>query len=154
MNLAVHTPYIGLPRRAAAIMLDAALLSFLLSLIGWLLALSFPDAEAIARSLGAATMPVAVPVVALLWGCCQGTPGKLLLGCRIVDARSGGRPRPWQVIVRLLGYVISALPLGLGFLWMLWDRRRQGWHDKLARTVVVEDDDSLLSLTQLAGTLR
>ena len=92
-----------------------------------------------------------VPVIALLWWLFQGTPGKLLLGIRIVDARDGGRLRLWQVLVRLLAYALSALPLGLGFIWILWDKRQQGWHDKLARSVVVEDDESRLSLQQLSG---
>lgn len=154
MSAAAYIPYVGLARRGAAVLLDFVLLSFLLSLVGWLILLGYPDAEAVIRSTSAVLLPLIAPSIALLWWCCQGTPGKLLLGCRVVDARSGGRPHVWQVIVRLLGYAVSALPLGLGFLWMLWDRRRQGWHDKLARTVIVEDDDSALTLAQLAGAAR
>ena len=154
MNAPAYISYVGFARRGGAVLLDFVLLSFLLSLIGWLLMLGYPDAEAIMRSTSAVLLPLIAPSIALLWWCCQGTPGKLLLGCRVVDVRSGGRPQVWQVVVRLLGYAVSALPLGLGFLWMLWDRRRQGWHDKLARTAVVEDDDSALTLAQLAGTAR
>ena len=154
MNRPAGIPYVGLARRSAAVLLDLALLSFLLSFIGWLLMLGDPDADAAMRSVSAVLVPSSVPLIALLWWCCGGTPGKMLLGCRFVDARSGGRPRLWQVMVRLLGYAVSALPLGAGFFWVLWDRRRQGWHDKLARTCVVEDDDSTLSLAQLAGEAR
>lgn len=154
LSAPAHTPYIGLARRGAAVLLDLLLVSFLFSLGGWLIALHYPDAEAIMRSAGGIALPLLPAAPVLLWWCCQGTPGKLLLGCRVVDARTGGRPHLWQAIVRLLGYAVSALPLGLGFLWILWDRRRQGWHDKLARTVVVDDDDALLSLAQLAGAVR
>lgn len=67
----------------------------------------------------------------------QATPGKLAVGTRIVDARTGGRPGPGQFGLRYLGYFLSALPLFLGFIWMAFDRRKQGWHDKIAGTVVL-----------------
>lgn len=154
MKSAPYTPYIGLPRRFAAVLLDMLLLSFLSSLIGWLIMLEYPDAAAVSRAAGEVLLLLCVPAITLLWWLFQGTPGKLLLGMRIVDARDGGPLRLWQVLARLLGYALSALPLGLGFIWMLRDKRRQGWHDKLARTVVVEDDESRLSLQQLTGNPR
>lgn len=154
MSAKAYTPYIGLVRRAAALLLDLALLSFLSSLLGWILIQQYPDAEAVMRSLSVMLTPLILPLLVLMWWRFQGAPGALLLGQRIVDARSGGRPQLWQVIVRLLGCVLAALPLGLGFLWMLWDTRRQGWHDKLAHTLVVEDDDSRLTLEQLAEAYR
>jgi uncharacterized RDD family membrane protein YckC len=40
-------------------------------------------------------------------------------------------------IRHLVGYPLSTIVFFLGFLWMLWDPRQQGWHDKLARTIVV-----------------
>ena len=45
-----------------------------------------------------------------------------------------------DVILRLIGYIISAIPLSLGFLWIAIDGRRQGWHDKFARTYVIPSD--------------
>ncbi len=79
----------------------------------------------------------------MLW---MATPGKLLVDCQIVDADSLQRAKPRQLIIRYLAYILSALPLGLGFLWILFDRRKQGWHDKLAKTVVMMQDESLKSL--------
>ncbi len=38
---------------------------------------------------------------------------------------------------RYLGYFASTIPLCLGFLWIAFDKRKQGWHDKLAGTVVI-----------------
>ena len=154
MNHKAYTPYLNLPRRLAAVLLDLLLLSFISSLAGWLILLEYPNTEAIIHFFSMFLLLLAVPGVAALWWLFQGTPGKLLLGCRIVDARDGGRPRLWQVLVRLLGYGLSALPLGLGFLWMIWDKRHQAWHDKLARTLVVEDDESRLSMQQLVGGYR
>lgn len=88
-------------------------------------------------------------VVVGLWTRLGATPGKLLMNCRVVDAASGQPPSLGQAVLRYLGYILSALPLGLGFLWVIWDRRRQGWHDKLARTLVVEDSPELGALGQL-----
>ncbi len=64
------------------------------------------------------------------------TPGKRLLGIRVTGA-DGGKLGGGQAFLRACGYIPSALFLGLGFLWALWDPRRQTWHDKAARTVVV-----------------
>jgi uncharacterized RDD family membrane protein YckC len=64
------------------------------------------------------------------------TPGKALLGLRVV--RSDGRPvNLGRAVLRLIAYLIAALPLFLGFIWILFDNRRQGWHDKIARTYVI-----------------
>jgi uncharacterized RDD family membrane protein YckC len=75
--------------------------------------------------------------VVLFWVYRSATPGKMMVSARIVDARTGGRPTPGQCLGRYLGYYVSLIPLGLGFLWVAFDRRKQGWHDKLAGTVVV-----------------
>jgi uncharacterized RDD family membrane protein YckC len=71
------------------------------------------------------------------WILRQATPGKIVVGARVVNARTGEPIGTGQSIVRYLGYYLSLLPLGLGFFWVGWDRRKQGWHDKLAGTVVV-----------------
>lgn len=64
------------------------------------------------------------------------TPGKMLLGLRVVQAT--GEPMTFGLaFLRWVGYLISKLALGLGFIWIAFDRRKQGWHDKLAGTVVV-----------------
>ena len=79
------------------------------------------------------------PAVASItfWLTKQATPGKMVISAKIVDARSGGKISAGQAVVRYLGYFVSLLVLGLGIVWVAFDRRKQGWHDKLARTVVV-----------------
>jgi uncharacterized RDD family membrane protein YckC len=71
----------------------------------------------------------------LFWRFGGQTPGKWLLGVKVV-AHGGGRVTLVRALVRVVGYLLSALPLYLGFLWILGPRRR-GWHDVLARTEVV-----------------
>ena len=80
-----------------------------------------------------------LPAVAivLFWIYRQATPGKIAIGARIVDASTGGKPTTRQLVIRYLGYYVSTLPLCLGLIWVAFDPRKQGWHDKLAGTVVV-----------------
>lgn len=84
------------------------------------------------------------------WFVWMATPGKLLLDCQVVDARTLQKAGFGQLVVRYLGYILSSLPLGLGFIWIIFNPRRQGWHDKLSGTVVIMQDDSLLPLESLA----
>lgn len=67
------------------------------------------------------------------------SPGMALLGIRIVREEDGGRPGLGRVAVRYGGYLLSAGLLLIGFIWAIFDRRKQAWHDKLAGTLVVRD---------------
>ena len=80
-----------------------------------------------------------LPAVAviLFWIYRQATPGKMAIGAKIVDAKTLGKPSTGQLIGRYLGYYVSILPLMLGIIWVGIDARKQGWHDKLAGTLVV-----------------
>ncbi len=72
----------------------------------------------------------------LAWRLFGQTIGMLLLGLRV--ERGDGRRVGWGTsVLRFFGYTLSALPFGLGFLWVLWDPKREALHDKLARTRVV-----------------
>lgn len=75
--------------------------------------------------------------VVLFWIARQASPGKMAISAKIVDAKTGGAPSAGQFIGRYLAYYLSGIPLCLGFLWVVFDDRKQGWHDKLAGTVVV-----------------
>ncbi|MEP3857197.1 MAG: RDD family protein [Porticoccus sp.] len=82
-----------------------------------------------------------VPFVATIWFWLHylGTPGKMAMKLQIVDASTGGKMRTGQAIGRYFAYIISAVPLCLGFIWVGVDQRKQGWHDKLAGTVVIRN---------------
>ncbi len=72
----------------------------------------------------------------LFWMLVGQTPGKMLMGVRVVSF--DGRPLSLvQAIKRLLGYYLSLLPFFMGFIWVLVSDTRQGWHDKLAHTYVI-----------------
>lgn len=76
--------------------------------------------------------------VLLLWHYKSATPGKMFIKATIVDATTYEKPTTKQFVIRNLAYWISLLPLGLGYFWAGWDKKKQAWHDKLAHTVVVQ----------------
>lgn len=65
------------------------------------------------------------------------TPGKWLLGLRIVDSNTFEPLPRWRYAFRFLTYLPACAPLMLGIFWMSFNKRRRGWHDMLARTVVI-----------------
>lgn len=79
---------------------------------------------------------LALAYYVVLWAF-GGTLGQRMLGLKVVDATSGqciGIPRS---ILRMVGFAIAAIPIYLGLMWAGWDPRKQGWHDKIAATVVI-----------------
>jgi len=80
-----------------------------------------------------------VPIAATIWFWLRflGTPGKMVLKLRVVDAKTGGKLSIGQAIGRYFAYLVSMLPLGLGFIWIAFDSKKQGWHDKLAGSLVI-----------------
>lgn len=78
-----------------------------------------------------------ISAIILFWVYKSATPGKIALLAKIVDVKTGNKPSLKQSIVRYLGYYVSLIPLGLGFFWIAWDAKKQGWHDKMAGTVVI-----------------
>ena len=76
-------------------------------------------------------------IMAWFWIKKGATPGKMICGIRIVT-EDGSPLTIGKCLIRYVGYYISAIPFGLGYLWAAWDRRNQTWHDKMARTLVVK----------------
>ena len=130
----------GAVTRFAAFFVDAIIVTVTLRTATWLL-------RATARVLGHFAPPVnlnavlvaLVPVLVAaynvaFWTMLGRTPGKWLMGIKIVPVE-GGRMTFRRSLARLIGYLLSALPIYLGYLWILGPERR-GWHDILARTEV------------------
>ncbi len=94
-------------------------------------------------SLGQITISYVLPaaIVLLFWRRSLATPGKMAIDAKIVDARTGLAPTNTQLVIRYLGYFVSSFPLLLGLIWVGFDARKRGWHDLLARTVVVRRRD-------------
>ena len=76
--------------------------------------------------------------VLVLWA--QGlSPGKMILGMRVID--TGGEPAGfWKMALReVIGKFVSSIVFYLGYFWIIWDKYQQGWHDKIADTVVIAE---------------
>ena len=91
-------------------------------------------------------------LIVLFWMRRNATPGKMMLNARIVDADTGAAPTRRQLVIRYLGYYVSLLPFGLGFIWIAIDPRKQGWHDRLAHTVVVRPRLATTGSVRLPGS--
>jgi len=72
-------------------------------------------------------------------GICGKTPGKMVFGLKVI--RETGEPLTFgTAFLRWIGYFLSSLPLYLGFIWIAFDSKKQGFHDKLAGTIVILDE--------------
>lgn len=73
----------------------------------------------------------------VLWTWRSSTIGGIIMGIKLV--RVDGRPVDFMAaLIRSLAAVFSAVVLGTGFLWVVFDRNKQSWHDKIAGTVMVK----------------
>jgi uncharacterized RDD family membrane protein YckC len=73
----------------------------------------------------------------IFWSWRGGTLGQLLLGIQVRSERDGARIGLGRACLRYIGYLISIVILYIGLIWVVIDPRKQGWHDKIAGTVVV-----------------
>jgi uncharacterized RDD family membrane protein YckC len=142
MDSDAELEYVGFWARVGAALIDTVLLSMVImpllaAVYGW----TWSDGKFAMVADGPASFFIswvapAVTVIAF-WLYRQATPGKMAIAARIVDAETGKPPSTRQAIGRYLAYYVSIFPFCLGIFWVAFDRRKQGWHDKLAGTVVV-----------------
>jgi uncharacterized RDD family membrane protein YckC len=76
--------------------------------------------------------------VVYFWSSSGQTPGKSIMKLQVVHADGGAILTPGQAIVRWIGTFISGIAIGLGYLWIIWDPKHEGWHDKIATTKVIK----------------
>ena len=143
--------YVGFWARVLAALIDSVLILLIIApLLYWIYGPAYfaqllydPAYSAGAELSGPAELLLnwVFPAIAVIvfWIYRQATPGKMIIGAKIVDANTGGPPSTGQLIGRYLGYYVSMIPLFLGMIWVAFDARKQGWHDKLAGTVVVRN---------------
>jgi len=86
-----------------------------------------------------------LPLLAMivLWRYRSATPGLMLMSARIVDAATLAPATVGRLSVRafvLLVMWLLFIPL-IGVIWIAFDKRKQGWHDKIAKTVVIRSAD-------------
>jgi len=126
------------PRAGFWIRFGAALIDgILLTIVAIPLRIALPSAlyTVIATLLG-------IAYYVLLEGGARGqTVGKMAVGIRVFDLAHGGPIGYVRAFVRYIGRFVSFFVLLLGYLWMLWDKEKQTWHDKFAGSVVVPVSD-------------
>jgi uncharacterized RDD family membrane protein YckC len=137
-------PLAGFITRAIALAIDGAVLVAITTIAGLAVALAgrvvgidFHSGDpALAALTGFWWFAIVSVYLATFWRLTGQTPGMRVMGVRVID-RAGGRVGHRQALTRLVGMALAAIPLGAGFLWILVDDRRQGWHDHLASTLVI-----------------
>jgi uncharacterized RDD family membrane protein YckC len=78
---------------------------------------------------------------AAFWAKSGQTPGKSILGIKVIS--TDGSQLGWgKAFLRYVGYIINVIVLSIGFVWIAFDKKRQGWHDKIANTYVINSDDT------------
>jgi len=140
MNESTEFEYVGFWLRVWASLIDTVLMLIVIFPILFVIYGSEKLASGVTLS-GSANILVSyiLPaiVVIVFWYARQATPGKMAIGAIIVDAKTGEKPSLQQNLIRYAGYFVSTIPFCLGLIWVGIDKRKQGWHDKLAGTVVV-----------------
>jgi uncharacterized RDD family membrane protein YckC len=148
-------PYAGVATRAVALGIDvliahvifltgAALLGLAASLVGelrpgWLVALLVASGWAV----------VAGGYFVLFWTAAGQTPGMRLMRLRVAGA-TGDPPRLGRALLRLVGLLLSIVPLFAGFVPVLFNERRRGLHDFFGGTVVVHAERAPLPAEEVA----
>jgi uncharacterized RDD family membrane protein YckC len=88
----------------------------------------------------ALTLAIGIAYFGILEGGTSGqTLGKKAAGIRVIDFAGGGPIGVGRAIGRYFARWLSGLAIGLGYLWMLWDKEKQTWHDKLTNSIVVPE---------------
>ncbi len=134
--------YAGFWIRVLAALLDSILL--LMVMVPLLMVFYGPGVLFASESPGLAydLINYALPLIAVMvfWQYRSATPGKIMMGLIIVDAKTLGKPSFGKLVLRYIGYYVSTIPLLLGLIWVGIDKRKQGWHDKIAGTLVLKTD--------------
>lgn len=132
--------YAGFWIRFAASIIDTIILMIIFTPIGFLFASEADMQNPFAWTTTDWIMQVVSLVfVIFCWVQFAGTPGKRLLKLKVLDEATGNKLSIGQAILRYIGYIPSTLVFFLGYFWMIWDGKKQGWHDKIAKSVVVKE---------------
>jgi len=153
MDLMSRPPLSGIGARIAAVLLDGLIPMAIMipaAITGYAMSLSlvgsppsFPSdtMQSVAifilllTSIGFASYSA---LVLAMWAYGM-TPGMWVLGIRVVTFDTGQPARFWRMALRqIIGQWVSAIICYLGFIWAIFDANKQGWHDKIAKTLVIK----------------
>lgn len=141
--------YAGFGVRFLASLIDSVVLAVFLMIIGIGLAMIFKShlETMTAAQLSSISSVVWIKLIfflvaaflfpILFWRKYDATPGKMIFKMKVVDADNFQKLSFSKGFIRCIGYFVSSLILCLGYLWVIFDKRKQGWHDKMANSVVI-----------------
>ena len=140
---------IGFSRRTIAALIDflfitfiGFLVTFLLGFLGLFIEMfTAEQSHYLQAIIVIAFLLVSVLYYLVSWTRSGSTMGQMVVGARVV-ATNGAKLGWGKAILRYIGYLVSAAVFALGFVWVIFDKKRQGWHDKIAGTMVIMADDS------------
>ncbi len=151
--------YASFWRRVGASLIDSVIFAIVMLIIStivfgqdyltWMLQSNKTPLEIYSPMATVLNYGVPILITVYLWVRYMGTPGKLLLSCHVVDADTLQPMTPSQSVYRYFAYLISTIPLFLGYFWVIWDKRHQAFHDKLTNTVVIVVDDAEKTVEEL-----
>jgi uncharacterized RDD family membrane protein YckC len=138
--------YTGLVTRALGFGVDAVIINLAAVVVAAIVALALSlfnvpsSVDTALAVLGAIVFVVwAAAYFVTFWSTTGQTPGARVMRFRVL---AHGRIGPRRALLRLLGMVLAAIPLLAGYFMVLFDDRRRGLHDRLARTVVIDAPDT------------
>lgn len=128
--------YAGFWRRYFAYTIDMMIIGIVNASVGFSFAFAMSE-----NGQGWAFLPsllISAGYFVYFWSKQNGqTLGNRILAIKVVK-EDGTTLDPMTGVVRYLGYLLSGAVLSLGYLWSIWDSKKQGWHDKIAKTIVYE----------------
>ena len=128
--------YVGFWKRLLAYFVDHIILGVLCLPLAFVY-MSMLKQDAANLAYKSSTQIITLVAIVLFWHFKQSTPGKMIFSARIVDAKTLGKASFGKLLLRYIGYIPSALVLGLGFIWIAFDKQKRGWHDLMAGTLVI-----------------
>ena len=142
--------YTGLVTRAIGFGIDVIIIDLAAVVVAAIVALALnlfnvpSKIDTALAALGAIAFVVwATAYFVTFWSTTGQTPGARMMRFRVLaPGAKGGHIGPRRALVRLIGMVLAAIPLLAGYFMVLFDDRRRGLHDRLARTVVVDAPDT------------
>lgn len=136
--------YASFGRRFVAVIVDGIILAIINTIISLPLGfMSFLPGQDVSISIASVLIQIINFLISIAYplyfiGKKGQTPGKMALGIKVIKKDIKDVPGYTGAFLReFVGKILSAIPLGLGFFWMLWDKEKQTWHDKIAGTIVV-----------------
>lgn len=125
--------------RIVAYIIDAVLISTWLIVVLIVVPAPYPATSSLAGYVVLILLIVGFGYLPFCWSHGGQTIGLRLCGLRVVRDPDGARIGWKSAILRLLGFPVNSFFLYLGWIWVFIDKRRRGWHDLLAGTVVVDE---------------